>query len=60
MKYKILEVESYPTLKTGDQFDLNGKTYQVFGYTDAGTRLLVKLSGDYEVFKLVKKQKKEN
>lgn len=59
MKFKKLEIETYPTLKTGEHFELNGRTYEVIGYTDAGTKLLVQVPGEFEVYKLVKKSKKE-
>lgn len=60
MKFKKIEVENYPTLKIGDQFEIDEKTYQVIGYTDAGTKLLVKILGEYEVFKFVKKTRRDN
>lgn len=60
MKFKKMEIDNYPTVKTGDLLEIEGKTFQVIGYTDAGTKLLIQIPGEYEVYKLVKKAKKEN
>jgi|GEM_PF-5524265 len=59
MKFKKLEIDYYPSSKVGDFVDIDNRSYQVIGYTDAGTRLLVQIPGEFEVFKLVKRSKKE-
>ncbi len=59
MKYEKLEIDHYPTAKCGDYVEVDNKVYVVIGYTDAGSKLLIQAQGEFNVFKLVRRTKKE-
>lgn len=58
MKYTKLTVDQYPSAKCGDLLTIENQTYEVIGYTDAGSKLLVRIPGEFECFKLVLATKK--